>query len=272
LSLVRQDVDVMVRTLDERAVRQKEKQAAVRQGLSEVLGAETGSEIHRIEAYDISNINGVDSVAGMVVFLDGQPYKKGYRRFRIRTVDGADDVGSLQEVLFRRFRKAREGVPGFDKLPELILLDGGKAQVNGALKVLNALQYQIPVAGMVKDDHHRTGSLLYQDRDIPLRGRQDLFSFIGTVQEEVHRFAIDYHHKIRGGKLSRSALDAIEGVGEKRKAALLTRFGSVDAIKAASLEDLAGAPGMNRTVAEAVLRHFSGAASEGMEEDASPGK
>ena len=272
LSLVRQDVDVMVRTLDERAARQKEKQAAVRQGLSEVLGAETGSEIHRIEAYDISNINGVDSVAGMVVFLDGQPYKKGYRRFRIRTVDGADDVGSLQEVLFRRFRKAREGVPGFDKLPELILLDGGKAQVNGALKVLNALQYQIPVAGMVKDDHHRTGSLLYQDRDIPLRGRQDLFSFIGTVQEEVHRFAIDYHHKIRGGKLSRSALDAIEGVGEKRKAALLTRFGSVDAIKAASLEDLAGAPGMNRTVAEAVLRHFSGAASEGMEEDASPGK
>ncbi len=272
LSLVRQDVDVMVRTLDERAVRQKEKQAAVRQGLSEVLGAETGSEIHRIEAYDISNINGVDSVAGMVVFLDGQPYKKGYRRFRIRTVDGADDVGSLQEVLFRRFRKAREGVPGFDKLPELILLDGGKTQVNGALKVLNALQYQIPVAGMVKDDHHRTGSLLYQDRDIPLRGRQDLFSFIGTVQEEVHRFAIDYHHKIRGGKLSRSALDAIEGVGEKRKAALLTRFGSVDAIKAASLEDLAGAPGMNRTVAEAVLRHFSGAASEGMEEDASPGK
>ncbi len=270
LSLVRQDVDVMVKSLDERALRQKEKQAAVQAGLAQVLGEGMAGDIHRIEAYDISNINGLDSVGGMVVFLDGQPYKKGYRRFKVRTVEGADDAGSLQEVLFRRFRKAREGAAGFDRLPDLILMDGGKAQVNGAVKVLKALQYDIPVAGMVKDVRHRTGSLLYQDQEFPLRGRQELFAFIGTVQEEVHRFALDYHHKLRGKKLNRSVLDSIEGIGEKRKAALFIHFGSVDAIRSASVEDLAQAPGMNRTAAESVFRHFAGRDPAQGEETPSP--
>lgn len=257
LSLVKQDVEVMVRTLDERAVRQKEKQVAIQAGFTEILGESLGSGVHRIEAFDISNINGIDSVGGMVVFLDGQPYKKGYRRFKIRSVEGADDVASLQEVLFRRLKKAQEGVSGFDQLPDLILMDGGKTQVNGAMKVLEALQFEIPIAGMIKDGHHRTSRLLYENQEIPLRGRQELYAFIGTVQEEVHRFAIDYHRKLRGRKMSQSVLDPIEGVGEKRKAALFAHFGSVDAIKAASVEDLIQVPGMNRATADAVFRYFS---------------
>lgn len=261
LALVRQDVEVMVRTLDERVVRQKEKQASVEAALAEVLGDRAAGPVRRIEAYDISNINGVDSVGGMVVFSDGQPFRKGYRRFRIRTVDGADDTASLQEMLFRRLRKAGEGAPGFERLPDLLLMDGGKAQVNGAVKVVKALGYDIPVAGMVKDDKHRTRSLLWEDREIPLRGRQELFAFIGAVQEEVHRFSVDYHRKLRGKKLSRSALDLIEGVGQKRKAALFAHFGSIEAIKAASVEDLARVPGMNRKTAEAVFLYFSGQAS-----------
>ena len=140
-------------------------------------------------------------------------------------------------------------------------MDGGKAQVNGAAKVIKALGYDIPVAGMVKDDKHRTRSLLWEDREIPLRGRQELFAFIGAVQEEVHRFSVDYHRKLRGKKLSRSALDLIEGVGQKRKAALFAHFGSIEAIKAASVEDLARVPGMNRKTAEAVFLYFSGQAS-----------
>ncbi|MDD4286565.1 MAG: excinuclease ABC subunit UvrC [Bacillota bacterium] len=257
LSLVRQDVEVMVRTLDERAARRQEKQTAVREGFTEIMGEHIGASVRRIEAFDISNINGVDSVGGMVVFLDGQPYRKGYRRFKIRTVEGADDVGSLQEVLFRRLKKAGEDVPGFDQLPDLILMDGGKTQVNGARRVLEAMEIEIPVAGMIKDDRHRTGSLLYEGREIPLRHRQELFAFIGSIQEEVHRFAIDYHRKLRGKKMNRSALDEIAGVGEKRKSALFAHFGSMDAIKAASVEALAQVPGMNRTVADAVFRHFS---------------
>jgi excinuclease ABC subunit C len=257
LDLVRQDVDVMVRTLDERAVRQKEKQAAIREGLEEVFGEEIGSGIDRIEAFDISNINGVDSVGGMVVFMDGQPYKKGYRRFKIRTVEGADDTGSLQEVLFRRLRKAGDGSPGFDVLPDLILMDGGKGQVNAALRVLEALKLDIPVAGMVKDNRHKTSGLVYGEDEIALRGRPALFAFIGTIQEEVHRFSIDYHRKVRGRALTRSVLDDIEGVGEKRKAALLGHFGSVERIKAASVEELASAPSMNRAVANAVYQHFA---------------
>ncbi|HCU07357.1 MAG TPA: hypothetical protein DF480_00005 [Clostridiales bacterium] len=181
-------------------------------------------------------------------------------------------MASLQEVLFRRLKKAQEGVPGFDQLPDLILMDGGKTQVNGAMKVLRALQFDIPIAGMIKDDHHRTSSLLYENQEIPLRGRQELFAFIGTVQEEVHRFAIDYHHKLRGRKMSRSVLDPIAGVGEKRKAALLAHFGSVDAIKAASAEDLTQVPGMNRAAADAVFRYFSGRDKKPSEQEPDPVK
>lgn len=257
LALVKKDVEEMVKTLDDRVQRRSEKQLAVIKGFAGILGEDRAKELHRIEAYDISNINGVDSVGGMVVFVDGYPYKKGYRRFKIQTIEGANDVGSLQEVLFRRFRRAKEEAPGFEVLPDLVLMDGGKNQVNAAKNVLAALRVDVPVAGMVKDDRHRTSMLLFEDTEMQLKLYPELYAFIGTVQEEVHRFAIDYHRKLRGKKLSRSVLDGIEGVGEKRKLSLLSYFGSVDAIKAASVEELAAVPTLNRAVAETVHRYFT---------------
>lgn len=256
LALVKQDVEEMVKTLDERVQRRAEKQLAIVNGFGEILGKEYAKRLRRIEAYDISNINGIDSVGGMVVFVDGHPYKKGYRRFKIRTIEGANDVGSLQEVLFRRFQRAKEEAPGFDELPDLVLMDGGKSQVNAAKTVLSALHIDVPVAGMVKDDRHRTSMLLYENENTDLKFHPQLYAFVGTVQEEVHRFAIDYHRKLRGKKLSRSVLDGIEGVGEKRKRSLLSHFGSVDAIKAASVDELAAVPSLNYKVAETVHRYF----------------
>ncbi len=257
LDLVRKDVDEMVKDLDERAKRQLEKEAAVKSGLADVFGEELAGHIHRVEAYDISNINGVDSVGGMVVFMDGRPYKKAYRRFKIKTIEGADDTGSLQEVLFRRFSEALNGNPSFVELPDLILMDGGLGQVHAAQAVLNALKIEIPVAGMAKDDKHRTRALIYNETETPLKPHPQLFAYVGAVQEEVHRFAIEYHRKLRGKELTRSVLDGIPGIGEKRKLALLSELGSVDAIKAASVYRLAEVPGMNLAAAESVHKYFA---------------
>lgn len=257
LSLVKQDVEEMVKGLDDKAQRQKEKQNAIIESLAEIVGASCAANIRRVEAYDISNINGIDSVGSMVVFMDGRPFKRGYRRFKIRTIEGANDVGSLQEVLYRRFRRAEEKTPGFEDLPDMILMDGGQNQVNAARQVLTALQLDLPIAGMVKDDKHRTKALLYNQTEVDLKSKPELFSFIGAVQEEAHRFAIDYHRKLRGKKLSRSVLDGITGVGEKRKLSLLSYFGSVDAIKSASVQELSEAPGLNLSVAEAVKKYFA---------------
>lgn len=257
LDLVRKDVDEMVKDLDERAKRQIEKEQAVKSGLADVFGPELAEKIHRVEAYDISNINGVDSVGGMVVFLDGRPFKKAYRRFKIKTIDGADDTGSLQEVLFRRFREALNGNPGFVDLPDLILMDGGLGQVHAAQAVLNALKLDIPVAGMAKDDKHRTRALIYQEQETPLKPHPQLFAYVGAIQEEVHRFAIEYHRKLRGKELTRSVLDGIPGIGEKRKLALLSELGSVDAIKSSTVYQLADVPGMNLRAAESVHKYFA---------------
>lgn len=257
LDLVRKDIDEMVKNLDDRARLQQEKQDAVLRGLSEALGRELAERVHRVEAYDISNINGVDSVAGMVVFEDGRPLRKGYRRFRIKTVGGADDYASLQETLYRRFRQAKAGNPGFTELPDLLLMDGGLGQVHAAQEVLSALGIDIPVAGMAKDDRHRTRALVYGDKELPLKGHPELFAYIGSIQEEVHRFAADYHRKLRGKAMTRSVLDSIPGVGDKRRRALLQRFGSVENIKKAEVYELAQAPGMNIRVAEDIKEYFS---------------
>ena len=258
MDLVRKDVDEMVRDLDERARRQLEKEEAVKIGLCQVFGDELGSSIHRIEAFDISHINGVDSVGGMVVFSDGRPQKKDYRRFKIKTIEGADDTGSMQEVLFRRFKEAKNGAPGFEVLPDLILMDGGEGQVNACKAVLLALGFSdIPVAGAVKDDKHRTRALLFEGVETPLKGNPRLYAYIGAIQEEVHRFAIEYHHNLRGKTMTRSVLDDIPGIGEKRKLALLSRFGSVEGIKQASVYDLAAVDGMNASAAESVAEYFA---------------
>ncbi len=273
MDLVRKDVNEMLKDIDDRTRRTLEKEQAVRSGLSSLLGEQQAELTHRIESYDISNINGVDSVGGMVVFNDGKPMKQAYRRFKIKTVEGPDDTGSLMEVLFRRFKNAVDGTPGFTELPDLILMDGGAGQVHAAQAVLNALKLDIPVAGMVKDDKHRTRAILYNGEEFDLKSRKELYAYVGTIQEEVHRFAIDYHHRLRGKQMSRSVLDGIPGIGEKRKLSLLSYFGSVDAIKEAGAEKLAEAPGMNPAVAENVVRYFAekeGTAGKGGGEDSSP--
>ncbi len=257
LELVRADSEEMLKGLDERVKRQNEKLEAIKSGLAEIFGEEVAEGISRVEAYDISNMNGLDSVGGMVVFVDGSPRRNAYRRFKIKTIESVDDTGSLQEMLFRRFREAEKGNAGFAELPDLILMDGGVGQVNAAKAVLAALGVEIPVAGMVKDDRHRTAALIYEGERSELKGKSQLFAYIGAIQEEVHRFAIEYHRKLRGKALTRSVLDAIPGIGEKRKLSLLSKFGSIDAIKAANPEQLAEAPGMNLSIAENVYKYFA---------------
>ncbi len=257
MDVVKKDAFMMLSDIDARTQRQTEKEDAVRQGLIAVFGQELGSRIHRVESYDISNINGMDSVGGMVVFEDGKPLRKDYRRFKIKTVEGADDTGSLTEVLFRRFSRAKAGDPGFSTLPDIIFMDGGAGQVHAAQDVLSALKLDVPVAGMVKDDKHRTRALLWEEKETPLKGHSELFAYCGAIQEEVHRFAIDYHRSLRGKALSRSVLDEIEGIGEKRKTALLARFGSVENIKKASAYEIAQTDGFTMKAAESVEAYFS---------------
>ena len=220
-----------------------------------------GRPVERIEAYDISNTSGVDSVGVMVVFERGKKRPKDYRKFKIKTIEGPNDYGSLQEVIYRRLSKyieARDtGKPnGFEKRPDLLLIDGGEKQAAAVEQVVRALKLDIPVAGMVKDDKHRTEDLVYLGERAGLKKSGELYKFIYFIQEEVHRFAIDYHRSLRDKKVSKSVLDTIPGIGEKRRNALLSHFGSVEAIKNASLEDLLEVPGMNRAAAQAVADFF----------------
>ncbi|MDR0854699.1 MAG: excinuclease ABC subunit UvrC [Clostridiales Family XIII bacterium] len=230
----------------------------------------------RIEAYDISNTRGVDSVGAMVVYNGTVMSKKDYRKFRVRSEEGSDDYGATQEVIYRRLKRALSGDAGFLPLPELILADGGKGHVHAISQVVSALGLSIPVLGMVKDDAHRTRGLIkmqQSDADGPdgtgggdveisysetdLKEFPNLYHFIGNVQEEVHRFAIEYHRGVRGKRVVTSELDAIEGVGEKRRSALLLKFGGIDAIRAASVEELMTVPGMTKRSAESVHAYFS---------------
>ncbi|WP_324822823.1 excinuclease ABC subunit UvrC [Sinanaerobacter sp. ZZT-01] len=256
LDLSKRDVIELSKGLDERARNQQEKASAISEALSSFFGFQADNR-WRIEAYDISNTNGIDSVGAMVVFENGKPVRKDYRRFKIRTIEGPNDYGSLQEVLYRRLKRGLKGDPSFSKMPDLLLMDGGKNQVAVVEQVLSALNLSIPVAGMVKDDHHRTRGLVYQQEELELRSNPVLFKYIASIQEEVHRFAIDYHRGLRSKKLRKSILDEIDGVGEKRKMALLSAFGSIDAIRQASTEELSKISGMNRSVAEKIHQHLN---------------
>jgi len=214
-------------------------------------------DAYRIESYDISNTNGVDSVGAMVVFEGLKRIRKDYRRFKIKTVEGPDDYGSLQEMIYRRFKRAKEGDPGFATLPDAIFMDGGQGQVTAALKILGAMGMEIPVVGMAKDDSHRTRAIVYEDgREFDLRQRPMLFKYCGTIQEEVHRFAIEYHHNLRNRNAIRSVLDNISGVGPTRRNALLNHFQTVERIKAASLGELMEVPGITETVAKNIKEYF----------------
>lgn len=254
LSDVRRNrVKVVRRKAEEMARLQEERINA----LNEAWEKEGFSGVRLIEAYDISHIAGTDSVGAMVVFEDGKPSRKSYRRFRIRTAPGGGDTDSLQEVLYRRLKRGLDGSPGFLPMPDLLLIDGGMNQVNAAKQVLIALKIQIPVAGMVKDEKHRTRGLIVEGEEKRLKDNRILLRYISTIQEEVHRFAVEYHRGLRAKKLKKSLLDNIPGIGEKRKAALLKELGSIEAIAAADVEILAGIPGMNRVAAESVKKHLN---------------
>lgn len=220
------------------------------------------SDIYRMEAYDISNTNGFESVGSMVVYERGKPKKNDYRKFKIKGVKGADDYASMREVLTRRFthglkeREESKELGGFTTFPDLILMDGGKGQVNIALEVLDALHLNIPVCGMVKDDHHRTRGLYFQNKEIEIDRSSEAFRLITRIQDEAHRFAIEYHKQLRGKGQVHSILDDIEGIGPSRRKSLMREFASLDAIKSATIEELAQIPSMNEKAAESVYKFF----------------
>lgn len=219
-------------------------------------------DITRVESYDISNISGFESVGSMVVYEKGKPKRNDYRKFKIKSVKGPDDYASMEEVLTRRFQRGlqeqqdSEEKGGFSAFPDLILMDGGKGQVHIAENVLENLGISIPVCGMVKDDNHRTRGLYYHDHEIPISHSSEGFKLITRIQDEVHRFAIEYHRLLRSKGQIHSVLDNIEGIGPARRKSLMKYFKSIESIREASVEELKKAPSMNQQVAEKVYEFF----------------
>ena len=244
----------------ERLQREEMRTVGAVREIRDLLGI---ASAQRMEAYDISNISGFESVGSMIVYDRGKPKRTDYRKFRIRTVEGPNDYASMEEVLTRRFRRAKEGAQGFTLLPDLILMDGGRGQVHIAENVLRGMGFDIPVAGMVKDDYHRTRGIWYHEREIPIDTASEGFKLVTRIQDEAHRFAIEYHRLLRSKGQVRSILDDIEGIGETRRKALLRSFGTLEAIRDATEEELAHAPSMNRGAAGKVWQFFHGGIKQG---------
>ena len=224
----------------------------------------------RIEAYDISNIQGVDSVGTMIVFEEGRAKNSDYRRFKIKTVKGANDYDSMREILTRRFNHGLDEIKAiqqrdlklsagkFSTFPDLIMMDGGKGQVNVALEVLQSLNIDIPVCGLVKDDKHQTRGIIYNNNELIINKSSNLMQLIRRIQDEVHRFAITYHRSLRDKRTLHSVLDDIPYVGEKRRRALLVKFGSIDNIKKASMQELLETQSIDKKSAESIYNYFNG--------------
>jgi excinuclease ABC subunit C len=259
LKLAQNDVIESVKRMDERISSEREKERMLTDELCRALGrADIPGRPLRLEAYDISNTSGAGNVGAMVVFEGSRPIRSDYRRFKVRGEDGSDDYGSMQEILYRRLKRGIARDKGFERMPDLILVDGGLGHAHAAEQVVSALKLRLDVAGMVKDDRHRTRGLVLGGKEIDLKATPELFHLIGGIQEEVHRFAIDYHRGVRKSAATRSQLDEISGIGEKRRNALLMKFGSIDAIKEAKEGDLAAVPGMNAAAAKRVKEYFAG--------------
>ena len=260
LELAKKDVAEMAKSIDDKTKLQKQRKYELGAEIYKILNPEQnkydGLE-YRVESYDISNTNGVDTVGAMVVFEGTVPKRKDYRRFKIRTAEASDDYGSLQEIIYRRFKRAEEGDLGFATLPDIIFVDGGKAQVSVVEKILFAMKIDIPVLGMVKDDKHRSRGLVYKGEEVELKKNPILYKYVGTVQEETHRFAIEYHRGLRDKKMRTSVLDNISGVGEKRRNALLKHFGSVEKIEKAKIGELCEAPSITPSIAEKIYEYFN---------------
>ena len=256
----------MVLTKDmEKIKREEERTTGAMKQISGWLGLE---DVSRVESYDISNISGFLSVGSMVVFDDGKPKKSEYRKFRIKTVEGPNDYASMYEVLKRRFshglmeieqlneKNLSNEFGSFTKFPDLIMMDGGVGQVHIAMQVLSELDIDIPVCGMVKDDNHRTRGLFFDEHEIPIDTNSEGFRLMTRIQDEVHRFAIEYHRSLRSKEQVKSILDDIPGIGEKRRKALMKHFASIEAIKNAAIDELAQAESMNEKAAASVYKFF----------------
>ena len=269
IRMASEDSVELSKSLDERAEREQERKDSLRNELSRII--EYASEIsgqapvlipedddreYRIEAYDISNFNGLDTVGAMVVYEGRKPVRSDYRKFKVRTAEG-DDYGSLREVIYRRLKRARNGDQGFSTYPDIMFIDGGLGQVHAVKAVVDAFRIAIPVVGLAKDDAHRTRAIVFDDgREIELKGNRLLFSYCGNIQEEVHRFAITYMSGVKGRKMIKSVLEDIPGIGPKRRAALLRKFGSIDAIRKASREELMQSDGMTASAADSIIEFF----------------
>lgn len=227
--------------------------------VKEIAGWLGMQEIGRIEAYDISNISGFESVGSMVVYEKGKPKRSDYRKFKIKSVQGPNDYASMEEVLTRRFtHDSEKEFDSFAKLPDLIMMDGGRGQVNIALQVLEKLGLSISVCGMVKDDNHRTRGLYFENVEIPIDTSSEGFKLITRIQDEAHRFAIEFHRSLRSKEQVHSVLDDIPGIGPARRKDLMRHFRSLDQIKEASVEELSALPSMNEKSAKQVFEFFHG--------------
>ncbi len=268
LEMVKNNAKDTLEKFKDKYKKEKEINKTSLEELTELLELEEWPS--RIEAYDISNIQGVDSVGTMVVFEEGRSKNSDYRRFKIKNVKGANDYDSMREILTRRFNRGLNEVKAiqesnlkfsngkFSNFPDLIMMDGGKGQINVALEVLKELNINIPVCGLVKDDKHQTRGIIYNNTELIINRSSNLMQMIRRIQDEVHRFAITYHRSLRDKRTLHSILEDIPNVGEKRRRALLMKFGSVDNIKKASIEELIETPSIDKKAAESIFTYFNG--------------
>ena len=265
VELAANNAKLILRQDSEKLRREEGRTIGAVKEISSLLGLE---HIDRMEAFDISNINGFENVGSMVVYEKGKPKKSDYRKFRIKTVSGPDDYACMREVLTRRFTHGMEEAKvlsekeidqefgSFTRFPDLLLMDGGRGQVNIALEVLEELQISIPVCGMVKDDNHRTRGLYFNNEELPIDTHSEGFKLITRIQDEAHRFAIEYHRSLRSKGQVKSSLDDIPGIGPTRRKALMRHFDSITDIKEATPEELGQIPGIPKHVAEEIYKFF----------------
>ena len=265
VEMARENAEIVLRQDRDRIRREEGRTIGAVHEIEKLIGIE---RTMRMEAYDISNISGFESVGSMIVYEKGKPKRSDYRKFKIKSVQGPNDYASMEEVLTRRFthgleerkeldaKKTGYEMGSFSRFPDLILMDGGRGQVNIALGVLEKLGIDIPVCGMVKDDFHRTRGLYYNNVEVPIDTHSEGFKLITRIQDEAHRFAIEYHRSLRSKGQVHSILDDIEGIGPMRRKALMRTFKSLEAIRDASLEQLAGAESMNARSAQQVYDFF----------------
>ena len=267
LEMVKNNAQITLEKFKDKYLKDKELNRVSLLELQELLSLDEWPS--RIEAYDISNIQGVDSVGTMIVFEEGRAKNSDYRRFKIKTVKGANDYDSMREILTRRFNHGLDEIKAiqqrdlklsagkFSTFPDLIMMDGGKGQVNIALEVLKSLNIDIPVCGLVKDDKHQTRGIVYNNKELIINRGSNLMQLIRRIQDEVHRFAITYHRSLRDKRTLHSILDDIPNVGEKRRRALLMKFGSVDNIKKATIEELLDTQSINKKSAQSIYNYFN---------------